>query len=517
MLSTGVMSLILVLLLPVALAYLRKSGRHPLPPGPWPLPLIGNLLDLPRKDDWLHWLRLGDRYGPLIFVRVLGTPMVIVNKLDMCIDMLERRSAVYSGRPLLTFAGKMVGWDRQMLLAEPDERHRKMRRMTARHFGTRETAAAYRSAQEDEARLYLLAIDTRPHEIIRHIRWTVSSVFLRISHGYKTEREGTDPLIALVARSARDFHVAIRPGAWLVDVFPCLARLPAWLPGTGFKRVASDHRATLDTIMTAPLEFVKTQMANNEGVPSFSSRMLQSDLDELERELLPNVSAALYAAGPDTVSAALSTFVLAMLLYPDIQRQAQDELDETFGGACIPPSDELSSLFYLRAVVLEVLRWHTVACINIPHFTLTSDSFESYYIPKGTAVLANLQAFAYDETHYQDPTSFKPARFLGSSPELDPMTFAFGFGRRRCPGSGLALELLTYFMAVTLSVFDVIKLRDQDGAEITPVPEFESGAVCPPKPFPCGLRPRSADAEALLRALRAEHKPEASDAAKLRL
>ncbi|KZV76754.1 cytochrome P450 oxidoreductase [Peniophora sp. CONT] len=472
---------------------------------------------MPRTDDWLHWLKLGKRYGPLIFVRVFGTPMVIVNNLDMCIDMLERRSAIYCGRPLLTFAGKMVGWDRSMLLAEPDERLRVMRRMTARHFGTRETAAAYRSTQEDEARLYLVAVDNNPHEILRHVRWTVSSVLLKISHGYKPEREGTDPLMSLVARSVRDFHLAIRPGAWLVDVFPGLARLPTWLPGTGFRRVASEYRATLDDIMTAPLEFVKNQIANNEGVDSFASRMLQSDLPELERELLPNVSATLYAAGADTVSAALSTLILAMLLYPQTQKKAQEELDKTFGGACIPPSDELSSLSYLRAVVLEVLRWHTVACINIPHSTLTSDTFGSYYIPKGTIVLANLQAFAHDETYYQDPTSFKPERFLGPSPELDPMTFAFGFGRRHCPGTGLALELFTYFAAVTLSVFEVIKLRDQGGTEITPVPEFESGAICPPKPFPCGLRPRSADAEALLRALKAEHKPETSDAAKLRL
>ena len=64
------------------------------------------------------------------------------------------------------------------------------------------------------------------------------------------------------------------------------------------------------------------------------------------------------------VSAALSTFVLAMLLYPDTQKRVQEELDNAFGRCGMPSSGELAGLSYLHAVFLEVLRWHTVACIS---------------------------------------------------------------------------------------------------------------------------------------------------------
>ena len=43
----------------------RKKFLAPLPPGPKPKPIIGNLLDLPSKGeaDWLHWYKHKKTYG----------------------------------------------------------------------------------------------------------------------------------------------------------------------------------------------------------------------------------------------------------------------------------------------------------------------------------------------------------------------------------------------------------------------------------------------------------------------
>ena len=40
----------------------HKSGLQPLP-GPRPLLLIGNLLDLPKSHDWLQWTKYKELYG----------------------------------------------------------------------------------------------------------------------------------------------------------------------------------------------------------------------------------------------------------------------------------------------------------------------------------------------------------------------------------------------------------------------------------------------------------------------
>lgn len=41
----------------------KLRGRPPLPPGPRGLPIIGNMLDMPKDYEWLHWSKHKDLYG----------------------------------------------------------------------------------------------------------------------------------------------------------------------------------------------------------------------------------------------------------------------------------------------------------------------------------------------------------------------------------------------------------------------------------------------------------------------
>ncbi|KZV59281.1 cytochrome P450, partial [Peniophora sp. CONT] len=171
---------------------------------------------------------------------------------------------------------------------------------------------------------------------------------------------------------------------------------------------------------------------------------------------------------------------------------------------------------YLQALFKEVLRWHTVACLNLPHMTTRDDVYDGYHIPKGSIVLANLWSIANDPGIYSQPAVFEPNRFLGPSPEMDPHSFVFGFGKRRCPGIELARRSCLFFMAATLIVVDICKARDAAGGESTPSPDFISGTVCHPKPFPCDIRARTDEARALLEAW-AEEEDGVGDGSKLKM
>ena len=57
--------------------------------------------------------------------------------------------------------------------------------------------------------------------------------------------------------------------------------------------------------------------------------------------------------------AALTTFMLAMVLYPDVQRKAQAELDSAIGDR-LPGFEDKKKLPYISAVCKEVHRWHPV-------------------------------------------------------------------------------------------------------------------------------------------------------------
>lgn len=60
----------------------------------------------------------------------------------------------------------------------------------------------------------------------------------------------------------------------------------------------------------------------------------------------------------------LSTFFLAMLLYPEVQRRAQLELDKICHGR-LPEFSDRESLPYINALCREVLRWNPTAPLGV--------------------------------------------------------------------------------------------------------------------------------------------------------
>ena len=127
-----------------------------------------------------------------------------------------------------------------------------------------------------------------------------------------------------------------------------------------------------------------------------------------------------------------------MALYPTIQRRAQDELDCVVGLDRLPTPADREHLPYINALMKEILRWHPIAPTGLPHAVAEDDFYEGYFIPKGSVVIPNIWYFAHDPEVYHDPMDFDPSRFLGPSPEADPHSIVFGFGRRACPGKELA-------------------------------------------------------------------------------
>lgn len=144
--------------------------------------------------------------------------------------------------------------------------------------------------------------------------------------------------------------------------------VPEWMPGAGFKRWARGARVKLHEMTRAPIEMVKQQMvstkhlitytvkvayqaqAEGTAAPSFVSRNLEEGADQ---ETLTWVAAALYVGGADTTVAALSTFVLLMVRYPEVQRKAQAEL-AALGR--LPTAEDRPRLPYVEAVMKECMR-----------------------------------------------------------------------------------------------------------------------------------------------------------------
>ena len=88
--------------------------------------------------------------------------------------------------------------------------------------------------------------------------------------------------------------------------------------------------------------------------------------------------------------ASFQTFLLAMAMYPSVQRKAQVELDAVVGQDRLPRLSDREKLPYVNALMDEVLRWKVVGQLAFPHQSLEDDEYNGYLIPKGTVILANV-------------------------------------------------------------------------------------------------------------------------------
>lgn len=76
------------------------------------------------------------------------------------------------------------------------------------------------------------------------------------------------------------------------------------------------------------------------------------------------ISQAIHGAGSDTTAATLNTFMLAITVFPDVLKAAQEELDRVVGKDRLPTFDDEERLPYIRAMVKETLRWRPVAVLG---------------------------------------------------------------------------------------------------------------------------------------------------------
>ncbi|KAG1747609.1 cytochrome P450 [Suillus lakei] len=364
------------------------------------------------------------------------------------------------------------------------------------------TIQNYRSLQIEQSRLLLDGLHKNPEQFADHIRRNAAAVVLNLAYGWKVT-DNVDYLIGILRESSETSAILFQPGRWLVEVMPSLRFVPSWFPGAGFKRVAFDVGQKLSRLDTIPFNWAKQQIERGSYAHSFVSDQLHpedgSAVSAQQDEITKWCSMGINAGGTDTTASSLTSFILAMMLYPEVQRHAQAEIDAVVGQDQFPAFEDRDKLPYIGALIQELLRWAPVAPQGLPHHTTKEDVYEGYRIPKGAIVIANILSISRDREMYPDPLEFRPERFLGSSPQLDPRKFIFGFGRRRCPGWHFAEASLYLNISCILAAFTIAKPLDERGEEITPPAEFEGvGVLWYPKPFKCRFVPRNRDLLATL-------------------
>ena len=124
---------ILLLVLLVLVDYIRILRlRSKMPPGPLPLPLIGNVLQLPKSKPWYRFEEWSQKYkDPMITVWIGRAPTIVLNDAWTASELMDKRANIYSSRPVFQVPGVVMGGDNwSQTMAVYGDKWRKLRKMT---------------------------------------------------------------------------------------------------------------------------------------------------------------------------------------------------------------------------------------------------------------------------------------------------------------------------------------------------------------------------------------------------
>lgn len=483
---------------------MTTGRRNQHPPSPKSFPFIGNLFSVPPGLDHLAYMELGKQLNSdIIYLRILGKDIIVLNSVQAASDLLEKRSALYSDRSCAAMVRDptLLDWSRFPAMVGYNELWRHYRRMMNNWLNAR-AVTQFDGVHETESRLLLkrllsLLNNTQPFEPVkRQFFYTMGSSMFHLAYGYRLQGDH-DPFFTNAVRTTEHLFDACMLSNFFVNVLPSLSGVPDWLPGTGWKRIAREWRLCKEEAMDKPYNWTKAQVAAGGFEPSILSALFQdhslvSGFDPEERDKrLKELALVLYIGGADTSATSLVNFVAAMVLNPRAQAKAQEEIDAVLGHATrLPNMSDRDRLPYVRNLILEVLRWYPVTPTGgSPHVCFKDDTYKGYHISKGTTIIGNLWAMSRDESVYKDPDVFNPDRFM--DPSVPPLP-GFGWGRRKCPGVHFAEASLFIKIASLLATFTFSKKLDVKGEEITPEIEGAANAlVLQLKPFEFELKPRS--------------------------
>ncbi|KZT01834.1 cytochrome P450 [Laetiporus sulphureus 93-53] len=504
---TELVALGLIVLLMLTISFhmvVRRPTRH-LPPGPHPIPIVGSAHQIPAGYPYKRFHEWSKLYGNILYTPILGYSVLVLNSLPVAKELLDRRGSKYSDRPKFTLMTELIGWDRVAAFLPYGKRWRRQRQWIQAAYNSPETITDFRVLQRRETCFLLSELCEHPKEAKVHFKRFTGALILETAygHGLRSRKDkALHDMIEVVEGTTATGVIA----ATLVDLIPPLKYIPTWMPGAGFKRKALRLKTLLRKVTNEPFQKVKRELAVGTSRQCFVASLLhdpgRSQWPEDYEEDIKGAASVLYAAGIDTSAIALSTFLLAMVMHPEVYRKAQDEIDKVVGNQRLPELEDRASLPFLECVLKEVYRWNPPLPLGITHRLMADDEYRGFDLPGGSMVISNIWGMMRDEDLYPEPDTFNPQRFADMDSKTadltDPRKAVFGFGRRICPGRHFADANAWMAIANIVATLNIRRARGADGKEIIPVACFAPGIASYPAEFKCDIRPRSEKLSALI-------------------
>uniref|UniRef100_A0A672Y3W5 Cytochrome P450, family 2, subfamily X, polypeptide 9 n=1 Tax=Sphaeramia orbicularis TaxID=375764 RepID=A0A672Y3W5_9TELE len=448
---------------------LFRTHRSPnFPPGPRPIPIFGNLLELDLENLCLF---IGSR------------PAVVLHGFKAIKEALVNKGNDFSGRAqdlMVNHAIHPIAHAPGVVLADYSSSWRERRRfglMTLRNYGLGKDSMEQRILGEVNTLIKLmeqsLGTSISPQLIFHSAASYIISQIL-FAQQYDYEHDFTKFFVGVFLEVSKIFNG--RWGMW-IHLMECVEVLISIRLFCFFQGAHEKHRKILSENKTT-------------RVPQKPRHLIDCYLDELEKvgdgssfseDNLYSLLLDFHFAGTDTTANTLLTCFLYLMSYPEVQERCQKEIDEVLDGKDQVSFEDRHEMHYPQAVLHEVQRMADVAPLSVFHKVTRDTELMGFSIPKGTIIIPNLSSTLTEDGYWKDPHHFNPDNFLNDEGQfIKPENLIpFSAGPRTCLGENLARMELFLIAVTLLRRFRFIWPEDGGTPDLTP----QFGTIQTPKPY----------------------------------
>uniref|UniRef100_A0A673CEY0 Cytochrome P450 2K1-like n=1 Tax=Sphaeramia orbicularis TaxID=375764 RepID=A0A673CEY0_9TELE len=449
--SVSLLGTLLVLLLVyfISTSSFSSNADGKQPPGPKPLPVLGNLLQLDLKRPYNTLLKLSKKYGSVFTIYFGPKKVVVLAGYKTVKEALVNKADVFGERDPMKIAESSKGHG---VLWSNGDSWKEMRRFALtnlRDYGMGKKACEDKIIEECQ---YLMEVfktfKGEAFDTTQPMNYAVSNIICSLVYGSRFEYDNPE-FTSMVDRTNRNIQLGGSPSIQVYNLFPWMGR---WIADKSeFEKCSNLNKKQNMELFSRLKETLNPQMCRG-FVDAFMVR--KQTLEEsgvtnshFSNENLLITVLNLFAAGTDTTATTLRWALLLMAKYPKIQDQVQEEISRVIGTRQVQVEDRKNFPF-TDAVIHETQRLANIVPMALPHKTSEDVTFQGHFIKKGTTVYPLLTSVLYDETEWEKPHSFHPAHFLdkdGKFVKRDAF-MPFSAGRRICLGESLArMELFLFF------------------------------------------------------------------------
>jgi len=478
----------LLLLLPAAVLLLRAGKQRRLPPGPPSLPLLGSVVWLTNSlADAEHLLlRLFDRYGPVVSLRVGSRLSIFVADRRLAHAALVESGAALADRPTLASVRLLGENDNTITRASYGPVWRLLRRNLVAETLHPSRVRLFAPARAWVRRVLVEKLGeekraTGAAPVVEAFHYAMFCLLVLMCFGERLD----EPAVREIASAQRESLIYMSKNMPVFAFFPPVTKR---LFRARLDKVRALRRRLRDLflpLITARREYKKNRQGAGEPrkETTFEHSYVDTLLDiklpaeEGDRALTDDEIVSLCSeflnAGTDTTSTGLQWIMAELVKNPAIQEKLYAEIKSSPGDDDREEvsEEDVHAMPYLKAVILEGLRKHPPGHFVLPHKAAEDMELGGYLIPKGATVNFMVAEMGRDEREWKDAMEFAPERFLegGDGAGVDVTgtkairMMPFGVGRRICAGLGVAMLHLEYFVANMVREFE---WREVPGEEV---------------------------------------------------